>query len=58
MGQTELGIVGVADTVIVTLVPEGGDVIQTLKAGIMEIADIYVVNKADREGGRPDARPP
>ena len=50
VGQTELGIVGVADTVIVTLVPEGGDVIQTLKAGIMEIADIYVVNKADREG--------
>ncbi len=52
VGQTELSIMGVADTVIVTLVPEGGDVIQTLKAGLMEIADIYVVNKADREGAQ------
>ncbi|HLF03705.1 MAG TPA: methylmalonyl Co-A mutase-associated GTPase MeaB [Dehalococcoidia bacterium] len=50
VGQTELGIMGVADTVVVTLVPESGDAIQTLKAGIMEIADIYVINKADREG--------
>lgn len=50
VGQTELGIMGVADTVLVTLMPESGDVIQTLKAGIMEIADIYLVNKADREG--------
>ncbi len=50
VGQTELGIMGVADTVIVILMPESGDIIQTLKAGIMEIADIYVVNKADREG--------
>ena len=50
VGQTELGIMGVADTVIVTLVPEAGDVIQTLKAGLMEISDIYVVNKADRDG--------
>ena len=41
---------GVADTVVVTLMPESGDIIQTLKAGLMEIADIYVVNKADREG--------
>ena len=50
VGQTELDIMGVADTVVVTLVPEAGDVIQTLKAGLMEIADIYVVNKADRPG--------
>ena len=50
VGQAELGIMGVADTVIVTLVPEAGDVIQTLKSGLMEISDIYVVNKADREG--------
>ena len=50
VGQTELGIMGVADTVIVTLVPEAGDVIQTLKSGLMEISDIFVVNKADREG--------
>lgn len=50
VGQTELGIMGVADTVIVMLTPESGDIIQTLKAGLMEIADIYVVNKADQEG--------
>ncbi|MDA1127537.1 MAG: methylmalonyl Co-A mutase-associated GTPase MeaB [Chloroflexi bacterium] len=50
VGQTELGIVSVADTVLVTLNPESGDAIQTLKAGVMEIADVYVVNKADRDG--------
>ena len=50
VGQTELGIMGVADTVLLTLMPESGDAIQTLKAGVMEIADIYLVNKADREG--------
>jgi LAO/AO transport system kinase len=50
VGQTELGIMGVADTVLVALMPESGDAIQTLKAGVMEIADIYLVNKADREG--------
>ena len=50
VGQTELSIMGVADTVVVTLVPESGDIIQTLKAGLMEIADVYVVNKADLEG--------
>ena len=50
VGQTELGIVGAADTVVLALMPESGDVIQTLKAGVMEIADIYLVNKADRDG--------
>ena len=50
MGQTELDIIKIADTVIVILVPESGDVVQTMKAGLMEIADIFVVNKADREG--------
>ena len=50
VGQAELGIMDVADTVLVTLMPESGDAIQTLKAGIMEIADIYLVNKADRQG--------
>ena len=50
VGQTELGIMGVADTVLVALVPESGDAIQTLKAGVMEIADIFLVNKADRDG--------
>ena len=50
VGQTELGIMGVADTVAVALIPEAGDSIQALKAGLMEIADLYVVNKADRDG--------
>lgn len=50
VGQTELDIIKLADTVIVVLVPEAGDVVQTMKAGLMEIADIFVVNKADREG--------
>jgi LAO/AO transport system kinase len=50
IGQTELDIVETTDTTIVLLVPEAGDAIQTLKAGLMEIADIFVVNKADREG--------
>ena len=50
VGQTELGIMGVADTVAVALIPEAGDSIQALKAGVMEIADLYVVNKADRNG--------
>jgi LAO/AO transport system kinase len=50
VGQTELNIVEAADTVIVVLVPESGDGIQTIKAGIMEIADIFVINKADRDG--------
>ena len=52
VGQTELDIMGVADTVVVTLVPEAGDAIQTLKAGLMEIADVYVVNKSDRPGAQ------
>ncbi len=50
VGQTELGIMNVADTVVVALMPESGDSIQTLKAGVLEIADIFLVNKADREG--------
>jgi LAO/AO transport system kinase len=50
VGQSEVEIAGLADTTILVLVPEGGDEIQTIKSGIMEIADIYVVNKGDREG--------
>lgn len=50
VGQSEVEIAGLADTTIVVLVPEAGDDIQTMKAGVMEIADIFVVNKADREG--------
>lgn len=49
VGQSEVEIAGLADCSIVTLVPEAGDEVQTLKAGIMEIADIFVINKADRE---------
>ncbi len=50
VGQTELDIMEVADTTVVVLVPESGDTIQTMKAGLMEIADIFAVNKSDREG--------
>jgi LAO/AO transport system kinase len=50
VGQTELEITGAADTVVVVLVPESGDAIQAMKAGLMEIADVFVVNKADRPG--------
>lgn len=50
VGQAELDVVEAADTTIVVLVPESGDSIQAMKAGLMEIADIFVINKADREG--------
>jgi LAO/AO transport system kinase len=50
VGQSELDIARTADSSVVVLVPESGDSIQTLKAGLMEIADIFVVNKADRPG--------
>jgi len=48
VGQSEVEIAGLADTTVVVLVPESGDSVQTMKAGLMEIADIFVVNKADR----------
>ena len=51
VGQSEIEIAGLADVTVVVLVPEGGDEVQTMKAGLMEIADIFVVNKSDR----PDA---
>src|SRR5262249_37535052 len=51
VGQSEVEIAGLADVTVVVTVPESGDEIQTMKAGLMEIADIFVVNKADR----PDA---
>jgi len=50
VGQAEVDVIKIADTILVIIVPGLGDSIQTLKAGIMEIADIYVVNKADRDG--------
>lgn len=51
VGQSEIEIAGLADTTLVVLVPEAGDEVQTMKAGLMEIAQLFVVNKADR----PDA---
>lgn len=50
VGQSEIEIVGVADITIVVLVPEAGDEIQSIKSGLMEIADIFAINKADRDG--------
>ncbi len=50
VGQSELDIAQTADTTIVILVPESGDSVQAMKAGLMEIADIFVMNKSDREG--------
>lgn len=50
VGQTELGILEVAQTISVVLVPESGDDIQMMKAGILEIADVLIVNKCDRQG--------
>lgn len=50
VGQSELGVIEVADTAVVVLTPESGDTVQTMKAGLLEIADIFVVNKADRPG--------
>ncbi len=52
VGQTELDIMKLADTTMVILVPESGDAIQTMKAGLMEAADVFVVNKADRSGAQ------
>jgi LAO/AO transport system kinase len=51
VGQSEIEVVGLADTTVVVVVPESGDEVQTMKAGLMEIADVFVVNKTDR----PDA---
>ena len=65
VGQTELDVMRLADTIVVVLVPEAGDTVQVMKAGLLEIADVFVVNKADREGAermqselRADAAPP
>ncbi|HEU4435847.1 MAG TPA: methylmalonyl Co-A mutase-associated GTPase MeaB [candidate division Zixibacteria bacterium] len=52
VGQVELDVASQADITLLVLVPESGDSIQAMKAGLMEIADIFVVNKADREGSR------
>ncbi len=52
VGQTELSVMAAVDTVVVVLVPEAGDSIQTLKAGLLEVANLLVVNKADHTGAR------
>ena len=52
VGQAELEVASAADTTVVVLVPESGDGIQVLKSGLMEIADLFVVNKADRDGAQ------
>jgi LAO/AO transport system kinase len=56
VGQSELAVSSMADSTVLVLVPESGDGIQTLKSGVMEIADLFVVNKADRPGGDKLAR--
>lgn len=50
VGQSEVEVVGLADTTVLVLVPESGDDVQAMKSGIMEIADVFVVNKSDRDG--------
>ncbi len=56
VGQSELGIMEVADTTIVVLTPESGDTVQTMKAGLLEIASVFVINKSDRPGSARLAR--
>ena len=56
VGQTELDIIKISDCVLVTLVPEAGDGVQAMKAGLMEIGDVFIVNKADRGGADKLAR--
>jgi LAO/AO transport system kinase len=52
VGQSELEVAEAADTTLVVLVPESGDAVQALKAGLMEIGDVFAINKADREGAQ------
>ena len=56
VGQSELAVMEVVDTVLVVLTPESGDVVQTMKAGLLEVADVFAVNKADRVGADTLAR--
>ena len=50
VGQSELGVMEVADTVVVIVTPEAGDTVQAMKAGLFEVADVFLVNKMDRPG--------
>jgi LAO/AO transport system kinase len=52
VGQTELDVINTADIVIVVVTPESGDAVQAMKAGLFEIADVFAINKSDREGAR------
>ncbi|MCL4732079.1 MAG: methylmalonyl Co-A mutase-associated GTPase MeaB, partial [Planctomycetes bacterium] len=52
VGQSEVEVAGVADTTLVVLTPNAGDSVQALKAGIMEVADVVVINKADKPGAQ------
>jgi LAO/AO transport system kinase len=56
VGQSEVEVAGLADTTVVLLAPGMGDAIQAAKAGILEVGDVYVVNKADRDGADSTAR--
>jgi len=56
VGQSEVEVAGVADTTLVVVSPESGDGVQALKAGVLEVADVFVVNKADRDGAERIAR--
>jgi len=56
VGQSELAVCEVADTAVVVLTPESGDTVQAMKAGLLEIADVFLVNKADRPGAEALAR--
>lgn len=56
VGQSEIDVKNVADTIVLALTPKTGDVIQTMKAGIMEVADLYIVNKCDIDGARQTAQ--
>ena len=56
VGQTELGVAAAADTVVLVLTPESGDEVQAMKAGLAEVAEVFVVNKADRPGAHALAR--
>jgi LAO/AO transport system kinase len=56
VGQAEVGVAGLADTTLVVLAPGFGDAVQVAKAGILEVADVFVVNKADRDGAEVVAR--
>ena len=58
VGQNQVSVIHVAHTIVLTVIPGMGDYLQSLKAGILEIGDIFVVNKSDREGTQPGGERP